>query len=213
VQISGESEIQMPDFAAMEGFKYENDRHRVIVAMLIADSFLFFMKHLKSNHVIQFIYVSQLVVDANGVLVLLKFLNQDFAKVVDFSVEKNEESVDFIYTSPDCLPLAKVMDHSISSLLQLMYTTCKHQSQRIKDYLVQYKAALIMKRLITRFDCPIVRTLAAKIIKIQIRYMNRTWRKNNMKIVSLVYQYVRIRRLDDWLGNSEAGFEDENTLT
>jgi len=48
------------------------------------------MKHLKFNHVIQFIYVSQLVVDANGVLVLLKFLNQDFAKVVDFSQVKSD---------------------------------------------------------------------------------------------------------------------------
>jgi hypothetical protein len=50
--------MQPPDFAAMESFKYENDRHRVIVAMLISDFFLFLMKHLKNNHVIQFIYVS-----------------------------------------------------------------------------------------------------------------------------------------------------------
>ena len=81
---SSENAKQPPDFAAMDSFKYENDRHRVIVAMLISDFFLFLMKHLKNNHIIQFIYVSQLVVDANGVLVLLKFLNQDFAKVVDF---------------------------------------------------------------------------------------------------------------------------------
>lgn len=120
----------------MESFKYENDRHRVIVAMLISDFFLFLMKHLKNNHVIQFIYVSQLVVDANGVLVLLKFLNQDFAKVIDFNAERNEESVDFIWDSGKSLELCKIMDNSISSLLKLMYTTCKHQSQRIKDYLV-----------------------------------------------------------------------------
>jgi hypothetical protein len=68
----------------MEEYKFESDRHRVIVALLIADFFLFFMKHLKSSHIVQFIYVSQLVVDANGVLVLLKFLNQDFTKLVDF---------------------------------------------------------------------------------------------------------------------------------
>ncbi len=39
--------------------------------------------------------------------------------------------------------------------------------------------------------------------------MNRAWRKNNMKIISLVYQYVRIRRLDDWLGNEGSAFEEE----
>ena len=66
---------QLQDFAGMDEFKFENDRHRVIVALLIAEFFLFLMKHFKHNHVIQFIYISQLVVDANGVLVLLKFLN------------------------------------------------------------------------------------------------------------------------------------------
>jgi len=40
--------------------------------------------------VIQFIYLSQLVVDANGVLVLLKFLNQDFSKV-DFSAQMEQK--------------------------------------------------------------------------------------------------------------------------
>ncbi len=71
----------------MEEFKFENDRHRVLVALVISDFFLYLMSHFKSNHIIQFIYISQLVVDANGVLVLLKFLNQDFAKV-DFSTVK-----------------------------------------------------------------------------------------------------------------------------
>lgn len=82
------SSEEAPDFAALDEYKFENDRHRVIVALLIANFFLFLMKHLKYNHVIQFIYVSQLVVDANGVLVLLKFLNQDFTKLVDFSANK-----------------------------------------------------------------------------------------------------------------------------
>jgi len=38
--------------------------------------------------------------------------------------------------------------------------------------------------------------------------MNRNWRKNNMKIVSLVYQYVKIRNLDDWLGMENSQEED-----
>ena len=88
------------------------------------------------------------MVDANGVLVLLKFLNQDFAKIIDFSLVKTDQSFDFIYenepegSSFEPLTLEKIMDHSINSLLRLMYKTCKNQSQRIKDYLVQYKAAV-----------------------------------------------------------------------
>lgn len=79
---------------------------------------------------------------------LLKFLNQDFAKIIDFSLVKTDQSFDFIYEKEpegstfEPLTLEKVMDHSINSLLRLMYKTCKNQSQRIKDYLVQYKAAV-----------------------------------------------------------------------
>lgn len=61
---------------------------------------------------------------------------------------KTDQSFDFIYEKEpegstfEPLTLEKVMDHSINSLLRLMYKTCKNQSQRIKDYLVQYKAAV-----------------------------------------------------------------------
>lgn len=134
-----------PDFATMEQFKFEMDRHRVIVALLISDFFLFIMKHLKSNHVVQFIYISQLVVDANGVLVLLKFLNQDFAKV-DFTTNRLDKKFDFLESAQD---LEMVMEWSINSLLKLMYKTCKNQGERIKSYLVQYKAAVSSHILLT----------------------------------------------------------------
>jgi hypothetical protein len=42
----------MPDFEVDAEYKYENDRHRVAVASVISDFFLFFMKHLKFNHII-----------------------------------------------------------------------------------------------------------------------------------------------------------------
>lgn len=69
------------EFAKMPEYQFEVDRHRIIVAMVISDFFLFMLKHFKANHLVQFMYLSTLLVDANGVLVLLKFLNQDFGKI------------------------------------------------------------------------------------------------------------------------------------
>lgn len=63
------------EFAKMPEYQFEVDRHRIIVAMVISDFFLFMLKHFKANHLVQFMYLSTLLVDANGVLVLLKFLN------------------------------------------------------------------------------------------------------------------------------------------
>jgi len=72
----------------MDEYKYENDRHRIITAMIISDLFIYMLKHFKANCINQFVYLSQLLVDANGVLVLLKFLNQGFEK---FSFDKSQQ--------------------------------------------------------------------------------------------------------------------------
>lgn len=108
----------------------ENDRHRLIVALSISDFFLFLLRHFKTNHIVQFMYLSQLIVDANGVLVLLKFLNQDFAKIANQDV---------------------LITYTVESLLRLMFRTCRNQKERIKANLVQYKATLIMKKLHAKF--------------------------------------------------------------
>ena len=70
-----------------------------------------------------------------------------------------------------------------------------------------------MKKLIHSFQCPRVKKIAAKIIKIQIKYTNRAWRKNNMKVLSLVFHNVPLKNLDDWLameGQQAAGFQSSD---
>ena len=59
-----------------------------------------------------------------------------------------------------------------------------------------------MKKLIGKFDRDDLCKNAAKVIKIQIKYIPRTWRKEkgNMSVASTVYQHVKMRDLDDWLG-------------
>ena len=68
-------------------------------------------------------YLSSLLVDANGVLVLLKFLNQDFGKV-DFET-RIDQRLPFLKVS-DENNMAKTMEFGINSMLRLMYKTCKN---------------------------------------------------------------------------------------
>lgn len=67
-----------------------------------------------------------------------------------------------------------------------------------------------MKKLINKFARPDLCKNAAKVIKIQIRHISKNWRKDNMKIISTVYQFVKLRKLDDWLGWKK---EKESGLT
>ena len=44
-------------FETRPEFEQEQDRHRLLVAMTISDFFRFLLKHLKQNHIIQFMYL------------------------------------------------------------------------------------------------------------------------------------------------------------
>ena len=68
-------------------------------------------------------YLSTLLVDANGVLVLLKFLNQDFGKI-DFDT-RIDSKLDFLKVSKEN-NMATTMEFGINSMLRLMYKTCKN---------------------------------------------------------------------------------------
>ena len=56
-----------------------------------------------------------------------------------------------------------------------------------------------MKKLFTKCKLAQLKKNAAKVIKIQIKYQTRNWRKANEKIVSIPYQYVNFTYSDDWL--------------
>lgn len=54
------------------------DRHRILTAASITSFFLFLLVHFRRNSFLQFSYLLQLISDANGILVLLKFLTDKF---------------------------------------------------------------------------------------------------------------------------------------
>lgn len=37
------------DYFDLDEYKYENDRHRIITAMIISDLFIYMLKHFKAN--------------------------------------------------------------------------------------------------------------------------------------------------------------------
>jgi|TARA_B110000285_G_C14721881_1_gene422535 hypothetical protein len=62
--------------------------------------------------------------------------------------------------------LNSTIEETVSQLLRLTYKLCRNQKERIKQYLVQYKGCLIMKKLIGKFTRLDLRKNAAKVIKI-----------------------------------------------
>lgn len=68
----------------------------------------------------QFVYLIQLIVDANGVLVLLKFLNQDF------SLFKEAPKLPLLFAEFGTeLVMSELQMFAVKGLLKLMRRTCE----------------------------------------------------------------------------------------
>ena len=64
-----------------------------------------------------------------------------------------------------------------------------------------------MKRIALNFKDSNIKIIAYKIIMIQIKYMDKGWKKDtkSMKIISQVYENVDLKNLEDWILANEEG--------
>ncbi|RTG82254.1 uncharacterized protein DC041_0006980 [Schistosoma bovis] len=151
----------------------DNKRHREIIVKAISALLLLLLKHFKLNHIYQFEYVSQYLVFANCIPLILKFFNQE---ITFYITSKNTLS---------CLefPARLIGEQEALSIDMVL--------------LVVFKSAPILKRAL-RVRHAMLQLYVLKLLKLQSRYFGRQWRKNNMSIMSAIYQKVRHRLTDDW---------------
>lgn len=71
--------------------KFDIARHKEIVVKGTSAIIFLLLKHFKKNHILQAEYISQLIVDANGIVLILKYFNQDIDQYV--KVKTNDPSI------------------------------------------------------------------------------------------------------------------------
>ncbi|NWX93218.1 STRP2 protein, partial [Nothoprocta pentlandii] len=184
------------------------NRHKEIIVKSISAVLLLLLKHLKLNHIYQFEYVSQHLVFANCIPLILKFFNQN---IMAYITAKNSISVlDYPYCTVHDLPelTAESLEagdnnqfcwrnlFSCINLLRILNKLTKWKHSRTM-MLVVFKSAPILKRAL-KVKQAMMQLYILKLLKIQTKYLGRQWRKSNMKTMSAIYQKVRHRMNDDW---------------
>uniref|UniRef100_A0A452IMA9 Uncharacterized protein n=1 Tax=Gopherus agassizii TaxID=38772 RepID=A0A452IMA9_9SAUR len=184
------------------------NRHKEIIVKSISASLLLLLKHFKLNHIYQFEYVSQHLVFANCIPLILKFFNQN---IMSYITAKNSISVlDYPHCTVHELPelTAESLEagdnnqfcwrnlFSCINLLRLLNKLTKWKHSRTM-MLVVFKSAPILKRAL-KVKQAMMQLYVLKLLKIQTKYLGRQWRKSNMKTMSAIYQKVRHRMNDDW---------------
>uniref|UniRef100_A0A8C2PDB9 Striatin-interacting protein 2 n=1 Tax=Capra hircus TaxID=9925 RepID=A0A8C2PDB9_CAPHI len=164
------------------------NRHKEIIVKSISALLLLLLKHFKLNHIYQFEYVSQHLVFANCIPLILKFFNQN---ILSYITAKNGISV----LDYPCCTIQDLPELTTESLI-LIYLLHPYPSLN-GQMLVVFKSAPILKRAL-KVKQAMLQLYVLKLLKIQTKYLGRQWRKSNMKTMSAIYQKVRHRMNDDW---------------
>ncbi|XP_013414716.1 striatin-interacting protein 1 [Lingula anatina] len=184
------------------------NRHKEVIVKAISGLLLLLLKHFKLNHIYQFEYMSQHLVFANCIPLVLKFFNQNIMSYVgaknnipllDFPVcvigdqpELTAESLE----AGDDLQFCWRNLFSCINLLRILNKLTKWKHSRTM-MLVVFKSAPILKRSL-KVKHAMMQLYVLKLLKMQTKYLGRQWRKSNMKTMSAIYQKVRHRLNDDW---------------
>lgn len=185
------------------------NRHKEIMVKAISALILLLLKHLKVNHIYQFEFVSQHLVFANCIPLVLKFFNQNIAAYVaaknnipqlDFPScvleERKEITADSLEQTIEASDFCWRNLFSCINLLRILQKLTKWKYSRTM-MLVVFKSAPILKRAL-KIREENLQLYVLKLLKTQIKYLGRNWRKSNMKIMSLIYHKIRHRLNDDW---------------
>jgi len=184
------------------------NRHKEILVKAVAAVLLLLLKHFKLNHVYQFEFMSQHLVFANCIPLVLKFFNQNIMAYI--GAKNNIAILDFpscvIGDQPELtaetleigtsLPYCWRNLFSCVNLLRILNKLTKWKHSRIM-MLVVFKSAPILKRTL-KVKHALLQLYVLKLLKMQTKYLGRQWRKSNMKTMSAIYQKVRHRLNDDW---------------
>lgn len=159
----------------------------------------------------QFEFMSQHLVFANCVPLVLKFFNQNITEYVtmknniplwDFPScvigEQPELSAESIVFSADVTdkPYSWRNVFSCINLLRILNKLIKWKHSRVM-MLVVFKSAPILKKTL-KVRHAMMQLYVLKLLKMQTKYFGRQWRKSNMKTMSAIYSKVRHRLNDDW---------------
>lgn len=189
---------------------FDINRHKEIIVKAISATLLLLLKHFKVNHIYQFEYMSQHLVFANCIPLVLKFFNQNMTQYV--SARNNFPSLNF----PACvlIPHEEEMTMEVSestttnlgfcwrnlfsciNLVRILQKLTKWKHFRTV-MLVVFRSAPILKRAL-KVRHPMMQLYILKLLKVQTKYLGRNWRRSNMKTISAIYRRVRHHLHDDW---------------
>merc|ERR1712096_330139 len=133
----------------------------------------------------------------NGTLVALKFLNQRHPQKLELRLS-GEDAPNSGTTSDD------LEIKAVQRVLDILYLACKDSEQRIRAYLIGFKAPPIIKRFVSMEE-PTIHHSATRLLRLLLPFLSLPWMQQNVAEVTDVYKAQMLAFISDTSGieNSE----------
>lgn len=208
-------------------------RHREITIKAISAILLLTLKWFKVSHVLKAEYVSQLLLDANCILLILKMFGLQETSILVKTKNESEEMNFFKHctrngkddakeeTSGSAMPPKDDSGDVITdfswrnffttiNFLRILQKLTKRKTHRIL-LLVQYKASAILKRML-KVSHAGLQLYVLKILKSQVPFCGRKWRSSNMKVITAIFLNCRPELRDEWIAGADVDGEVDDSL-
>jgi len=181
----------------------ELKRHGEIILKALSSLLLLLLKHFHLNHVYQMEYLASRLCDANGIVLILKSVNVDAGEHFTKSIHQSYFEV---FWAGEAKERAEVMNatgvsarntQSTLNLLRILQKLTKAKHSRIL-MLVKNKTDSFLKRLL-RIQNVKIQLYVLKLIKSQVPFLGKMWKKNNMQVISAIDAKVTHHMVDDWI--------------
>lgn len=204
----------------------DSRRHKEICLKVIASLLQLLLSCSKHTHMMQFHFISHFLCEGKTLLLVLKLFSQDFMSWLTSATDVPFRDVmtwtwdlpggallgeSATVTSASEFPESRSYSwrncFSTVGFLRIVQKLTKGHPHRILC-LKNLKCQGILKKLIL-VDHPDMVYYSLKILKSMMPYLGRKFRTAaNMRLVSLIYQFLRIDIGDDWLDNQDNLEED-----
>jgi hypothetical protein len=164
--------------------------NKVSITAIIITFYYTILKTLQSYDLIQYTYFAFHLIDSNGLLVFLKILNLDF---------KSIENQMLILTEQNLINnrLYELIEIIIFHNLKLIYKTCYKNEEYVQKFLIECKTHIMLKKILTNYsDNDKIKKNCLKLLKCQIKYMDKSWRLDNTNVLLNIYCSLKLKNND-----------------
>eukprot|EP01080_Neovahlkampfia_damariscottae_P003270 gene3270-5713_t len=169
--------------------EFDLNRHKQIILNTISEIILNLNYHFKMNNLHQSCYFNFLFFDVNGIIILLKYFSQDLDDLL-LNTKHNDSRISILNSKivkDDNTPLTRISTILIN-FMKILRNLTKNHPIRI-NLLINENATKILKKCL-KFDIPKLRYYTLKLIKQCIPSCTYKWRKGNMNVISMIYEYL-----------------------